>query len=49
MILLSTIINQFRTTFLDRRRNVLLPGHRKALHAMALCRQEHGPHIPGAM
>lgn len=45
MILLSTIINQFRTTFLDRYQNVLLPGHRKALHAMALCRQEHGPHM----
>ena len=45
MILLSTIINQFRNRFFDRYRDVLLPGHRKALHAMVLCRQEHGPHM----
>jgi len=46
MILLSSIIKQFKDRFLDRYKNYLLPSHIKALHAMASCRQEHGPHMP---
>ncbi len=45
MILLSTIINQFKDRFFDRYGNNLLPSHKKALTAMAQCRQEHGPHM----
>jgi hypothetical protein len=45
MILLSTIINQFEGQFLARYKNSVLPGHRKALHAMKQCRKEHGPHM----
>ncbi|MFO8163778.1 MAG: transposase [Desulfatiglandales bacterium] len=45
MILLSTIINQFRDRFFAQYEKFILPGHRKALQAMAQCRQEHGPHM----
>lgn len=45
MILLSTIINQFEKRFLNRYKNSILPGHKKALHAMKRCRTEHGPHM----
>ena len=45
MILLSSIINEFKDLFFDRYRNYVLPGHIKALQAMAQCRQEHGPHM----
>lgn len=45
MILLSTIINQFRDRFFAQYKKFILPGHRKALQAMAQCRQEHGPHM----
>lgn len=45
MILLSTIINQFRDRFFAQYKQFILPGHRKALQAMAQCRQEHGPHM----
>jgi len=45
MILLSTIINQFKNRFFYQYPKFVLPGHRKALQAMARCRQEHGPHM----
>jgi len=43
MILLSTIINQFKDRFFDRYKG--LPGHKRALLVMEQCRQEHGPHM----
>jgi hypothetical protein len=43
MILLATIINQFKERLEER--YSLLPGHIRALKAMARCRQEHGPHM----
>jgi len=45
MILLSTIINEFKDGFLMQYKNSILPGHQKALWAMEQCRQEHGPHM----
>jgi hypothetical protein len=45
MILLATIINQFRDKFLAQYQSLVLPGHITALRAMARCRQGHGPHM----
>ncbi len=45
MILLSSIINEFKDRFFDRYKNYVLPGHKKALQAMVLCRQEHSLHM----
>ena len=45
MILLSSIINEFKDCFFDRYKNYGLPSHKKALQAMVQCRQEHGPHM----
>ncbi|MFP7754146.1 transposase [Thermodesulfobacteriota bacterium B35] len=45
MILLSSIIREFKDRFFDRYKDAVLPGHRNALQAMARCRQEHGPHM----
>jgi hypothetical protein len=45
MILLSSIINEFKDRFFDRYKNYVLPSHKKALQAMVQCRQEHGPHM----
>ncbi len=45
MILLSTIINEFKHAFLEQYKNSILPGHHKALWAMEQCRQEHGPQM----
>ncbi len=45
MILLSSIINTFEDRFLAQYKNTVLPGHRKALAAMKLCRKKHGPHM----
>lgn len=45
MILLSTIINQFKGAFFARYQSSVLPGHKKALWAMSMCRMEHGPHM----
>ena len=45
MILLSSIINEFKDRFLDRYKNYVLPSHKKTLQAMVQCRQEHGPHM----
>jgi hypothetical protein len=44
-MLLATIINQFRDSFFRTYKKNLLPGHSKALAAMARCRHEHGPHM----
>jgi len=44
-MLLSTIIKQFADSFRQRYAKNLLPGHVKALEAMAGCRQAHGPHM----
>ena len=44
-MLLSTIINEFKGSFLRIYNKTLLPGHGKALESMARCRQEHGPHM----
>ena len=45
MILLSSIINEFKDRFFARYKNMVLPGHKKALQAMEQCRKEHGPHM----
>ena len=45
MILLATLINRFRKTFLQQYENFVLPGHLNALTAMAGCRQTMGPHM----
>ena len=45
MILLSSIINEFKGRFFDQYKNYALPGHKKALQAMVLCRQEHSLHM----
>jgi len=45
MMLLSTIIKQFADSFRQRYAKNILPGHIKALEAMAGCRQTHGPHM----
>ncbi len=42
MIILSTIINTFEETFLEKYKNSILPSHKKALHAMKRCRSEQG-------
>lgn len=44
-MLLSTIIKQFADSFRQHYAKNLLPGHVKALEAMAGCRQAHGPHM----
>ena len=44
-MLLSTIINKFKDSFLRIYNKTLLSGHIKALQSMAGCRQEHGPHM----
>ncbi len=41
MILLSSIITSFETTFLRHYKNQLLPSHKKALEAMKVCRTRH--------
>jgi len=45
MILLSSIINEFADSFLDRYKNSIMPCQKRALQAMKQCRQEHGPHM----
>ena len=45
MILLSSIINEFEDRFFAKYKTTILPGHKKALHAMKQCRKEHGPHM----
>jgi len=45
MILLSSIIKEFKDRFLTRYQKHILPSHIRALSAMEQCRQEHGPHM----
>lgn len=45
MILLSSIISEFKDRFLNRYQKHVLSGHIRALHAMEQCRKEHGPHM----
>jgi hypothetical protein len=45
MILLSSIIEKFEESFLDKYKPAILPSHKKALRAMKRCRKEHGPHM----
>jgi len=49
MILLSSIINEFKDRFLEKYKRSILPSHKKALHAMQQCRQEHSPHMLAAV
>ena len=41
MILLSSVIQAFETTFLAQYKGQLLPSHKKALGAMKMCRTRH--------
>ncbi len=43
MILLSSVIQSFETTFLQQYKSQLLPSHKKALGAMKVCRTHHSP------
>jgi len=45
MILLSSIINEFKDRFFAKYKNSVLPGQKKALQVMKQCRKEHGPHM----
>ncbi|HHL33288.1 MAG TPA: transposase [Desulfobulbaceae bacterium] len=45
MILLSSIIQQFKHSFLNQYQKHIKPDHLKALGAMEKCRQEHGPQM----
>lgn len=45
MILLSSIIEKFEESFLDKYKPAILPSHKKALQAMKRCRKEYGPHM----
>lgn len=45
MILLSTIINQFRDAFFSQYQSSVLPSHKKALWVIPRCRQEHGQYM----
>ena len=45
MILLSSIISKFKDRFHAKYKTTIMPGHKKALQAMELCRMEHGPHM----
>ena len=45
MILLSTIINKFKHSFLEQYKDSILPSHQKALWDMAHCRHENGPQM----
>lgn len=45
MILLSSIINEFKNRFFNKYEASILPSHKKALQAMQQCRQKYGPHM----
>ncbi len=45
MILLSSIIKQFESSFFVRYKSVLLPSHKNALRVMKDCRKESGPQM----
>jgi hypothetical protein len=43
MILLSSLIKQFKSNFINRYQNSLLPSHLKAMNAMEICRTNESP------
>jgi len=43
MIPIASIITKFKDGFFSQYKNFILPSHKKALHAMEHCRDEHGP------
>lgn len=43
MILLSSIINEFESSFFNKYNTRVLPSHKKALSAMKMCRSEFSP------
>ena len=45
MILLSSIIEKFKDMFFDKYKNVILPGHKKALSSMEICRTLYAPRM----
>ena len=45
MITLASIITQFKDSFLRKYKDFVLPGHKRALHAMEHCRDTHGLHM----
>ncbi len=45
MILLSSIITEFKDRFFEKYKRFILPSHKNALRAMQQCRQEHGSHM----
>jgi len=45
MILLSSIISEFKERFLNRYHKHVHPGHIGALNALEQCRKEHGPRM----
>jgi len=45
MILLSSIINEFKDRFFEKYKTSILPSHKKALQSMQKCRQKHSPHM----
>lgn len=45
MIPISSIIDEFEDTFFAKYEANILPGHKKALQAMKICRTEHSPHM----
>ncbi|MEA3347938.1 MAG: transposase [Pseudomonadota bacterium] len=45
MILLSSIIDEFKDRFLDKYKDSILPSHKKALKAMQRCRNEQSPRM----
>jgi hypothetical protein len=45
MILLSSIISQFKSLFFEKYKKVILPSHEKALSAMEMCRTQSAPHM----
>ena len=45
MILLSSVIKQFKGLFFDTYKTAILPGHKKALFAMERCRTKFAPQM----
>lgn len=45
MIALASIITQFKDSFLKKYKDLVLPGHVKALQAMEHCRDIYGPYM----
>ena len=45
MILISSIIKEFKGAFLKQYHDSILPSHHRALNAMSACREENGLHM----